>query len=36
MKKEDLLSTFIMTTVSIVMLVGVTIAWYTADRKSVV
>lgn len=30
MKKEDLLSTFIMTTVSIVMLVGVTIAWYTA------
>ncbi len=30
MKKEDFISTFVMTTVSILMLVGVTIAWYTA------
>ncbi len=30
MKKEDFVSTFVMTTVSILMLVGVTIAWYTA------
>ena len=30
MKKEDFVSTLVMTTVSILMLVGVTIAWYTA------
>ena len=30
MKKEDLVTSLIMTTVSILMLVGVTIAWYTA------
>jgi len=29
MKKEDFVSTLVMTTVSILMLVGVTIAWYT-------
>ena len=30
MRKEDFVSTLVMTTVSILMLVGVTIAWYTA------